>query len=61
MPATHKGGCYCGAVEIEMRGEPLETGYCHCELPALFHGAGERVHIVEKRKCEPHQGRRVSR
>src|SRR5262249_3939183 len=21
----------CGAVEIEVRGEPLEMGYCHCE------------------------------
>ena len=31
MADTHKGGCYCGAVEIEVRGEPLEMGYCHCE------------------------------
>jgi hypothetical protein len=31
MPKTHAGGCYCGAVEIEVRGEPLEMGYCHCE------------------------------
>jgi len=31
MADTHRGGCYCGAVEIEMRGEPLEMGYCHCE------------------------------
>ena len=31
MAETHKGACYCGAVEIEMRGEPLEMGYCHCE------------------------------
>jgi hypothetical protein len=31
MAETHKVGCYCGVVEIEMRGEPLETGYCHCE------------------------------
>lgn len=31
MAEIFRGGCYCGAVEIEMRGEPLETGYCHCE------------------------------
>src|SRR6266550_3338872 len=31
MPETHTGGCYCGAMEIEVRGEPLEMGYCHCE------------------------------
>ena len=31
MADTHRGGCYCGAVEIEMRGEPLEMGYCHYE------------------------------
>src|SRR6184192_4229629 len=31
MAETHKGRCYCGAVEIDMRGEPLEMGYCHCE------------------------------
>src|SRR5881275_1974599 len=28
---THTGRCYCGAVKIEVRGEPLEMGYCHCE------------------------------
>src|SRR5436305_14369828 len=31
MAETHKGRCYCGAVEIEMRGDPLEMGCCHCE------------------------------
>ena len=31
MAETHTGGCYCGAVEIEVHGEPLEMGYCHCE------------------------------
>jgi hypothetical protein len=31
MAETHMGRCYCGAVEIEVRGDPLEMGYCHCE------------------------------
>ena len=31
MADTHTGRCYCGAVKIEVRGEPLEMGYCHCE------------------------------
>jgi hypothetical protein len=31
MAETQTGQCYCGAVEIEMRGDPLEVGYCHCE------------------------------
>ena len=31
MLETHKGGCYCGAVEVGATGEPLDMGYCHCE------------------------------
>jgi hypothetical protein len=31
MAKTNTGRCYCGAVEIEVRGDPLEMGYCHCE------------------------------
>jgi hypothetical protein len=27
----HKGKCFCGAVEIEVHGEPVAMGYCHCE------------------------------
>jgi hypothetical protein len=27
---THKGKCFCGAVEIEVQGEPEGMGYCHC-------------------------------
>ncbi len=30
MSDTHQGTCFCGAVEIEVRGAPLEMGYCHC-------------------------------
>ena len=28
--ATHKGECFCGAVQIEVTGEPEAMGYCHC-------------------------------
>ena len=31
MAETHTGACYCGAVTIDVRGVPLEMGYCHCE------------------------------
>jgi hypothetical protein len=27
---THKGQCFCGAVQIEVTGTPLRMGYCHC-------------------------------
>ena len=28
--ATHTGGCFCGAVQIEVAGAPEAMGYCHC-------------------------------
>ncbi len=34
MPSTdqakHQGQCFCGAVRIEVTGEPFAMGYCHC-------------------------------
>jgi len=27
---SHKGSCFCGAVELEVSGEPEGMGYCHC-------------------------------
>ncbi|HEV2675985.1 MAG TPA: GFA family protein [Aliidongia sp.] len=27
---THSGRCFCGAVELEVTGEPEAMGYCHC-------------------------------
>ena len=26
----HVGNCFCGAVTIEVTGEPAAMGYCHC-------------------------------
>lgn len=31
MSNSHKGTCFCGAVEIEVTGDPAGMGYCHCE------------------------------
>lgn len=30
MANKHHGACFCGAVEIEVTGEPQGMGYCHC-------------------------------
>jgi len=30
MTTTHTGTCFCGAVELEVSGEPEAMGYCHC-------------------------------
>jgi hypothetical protein len=30
MADTHTGTCFCGAVEIEVKGAPAAMGYCHC-------------------------------
>ena len=26
----HKGECFCGAVQVDVSGEPEGMGYCHC-------------------------------
>jgi len=31
MSETHQGGCFCGAVAVEVSGTPAAMGYCHCE------------------------------
>jgi hypothetical protein len=27
---TYKGSCFCDAVQIEVTGDPVAAGYCHC-------------------------------
>jgi hypothetical protein len=31
MSKTYQGGCFCGAVQFQVSGEPAAMGYCHCE------------------------------
>lgn len=28
--SSSKGSCFCGAVELEVNGQPEAMGYCHC-------------------------------
>ena len=28
---TYTGGCFCGAVQIAVTGDPVLMGYCHCD------------------------------
>lgn len=28
---AHSGECFCGAVKIEVSGDPAGMGYCHCQ------------------------------
>ena len=30
MATSHQGECFCGAVRLEVSGEPETMGYCHC-------------------------------
>ena len=27
----YKGSCFCGAVQLEVSGDPVGQGYCHCK------------------------------
>lgn len=30
MSSSYFGACFCGAVEVEVSGQPAAMGYCHC-------------------------------
>ena len=36
---THKGQCFCGSVQVEVSGEPVAMGYCHCSSCRSWSGA----------------------
>ena len=57
MAEAHIGKCYCGAVEIEVRGEPLDMGYCQCENCRCYSAAPvSAFHLVEKENVSVTKG-----
>jgi hypothetical protein len=38
MTDIYRGTCFCGSVEIETMGAPLEMGYCHCTSCRAYSG-----------------------
>ena len=36
---SHIGRCFCGAVEVEVDGQPEAMGYCHCSSCRSYTGA----------------------
>jgi len=46
MADSHKGTCFCGAVEIEATGTPVEMGYCHCSDCRAWSGAPVNAFIL---------------
>lgn len=36
---NHVGGCFCGAIELEVLGSPVAMGYCHCSSCRAWSGA----------------------
>ena len=39
MRHSYRGTCTCGAVQIEVTGQPDVMGYCHCRLCRTWSGA----------------------
>lgn len=39
MPIGHSGTCFCGAIAIRTKGNPVEMGYCHCQSCRWHSGA----------------------
>jgi hypothetical protein len=42
----HTGGCACGKVRFEARGEPFRAGLCHCLTCRKVHGAPFNFFVV---------------
>jgi hypothetical protein len=54
--SVHKGGCACGKVRFEARGEPYRVGVCHCLTCRKMHGAPFNFYVVFPRNAVTVQG-----
>jgi hypothetical protein len=46
MADMHMGTCFCGAIEIETAGAPLDMGYCHCESYRAWSGGLMKAYLL---------------
>lgn len=46
MADMYRGTCFCGAVEIEASGAPIEMGYCHCTSCRSYSGAPVSAYLL---------------
>ena len=44
--SVHKGGCACGKVRVEARGEPYRVGICHCLTCRKLHAGPFSLYAV---------------
>ena len=47
---SHTGSCFCGAVTIEVAGEPEAMGYCHCRSCRSWSGGPVNAFSLWKRE-----------
>jgi hypothetical protein len=40
---AHVGTCFCGAVEVEVSGDPAGMGYCHCRSCRSWSGGPDNA------------------
>src|ERR1700684_4464930 len=48
---THRGNCFCGAVEIQVEGAPEAMGYCHCSSCRSWAAAPVNAFTLWKPQC----------
>lgn len=51
MKPTHEASCLCGAVKMELYGDPEYASHCHCGMCKKAHGAAFATYVgIERDK-----------